>query len=416
LRGFVWLSSYRLKPAYFFLCLILFLYLVILDNIYLDHNATTPMAPEVLELVTSVLQNQIGNPSSVHSAGRSARVLVDEAREQVASLIGASPSEIVFTSGGTEANNFALLGVALGLGKSHGHIVTSQVEHPSILNPCLQLETLGFEVDRLKVDGLGRVDGLEDSLKESTLLLSLQHANSETGILQDIERAGEVARKRGILFHTDAVQSVGKIPLQVQDMPVDMLSISAHKLNGPKGIGALYLRKGSPDLFSPICGGGQEKKRRGGTENVAGIVGFGKACELARLSSQEMAKLSSLRDHFLQLVSSQISGVEVFGDLENRLPNTLNLGFEGVEGDTLLIGLDMAGVAVSTGSACSSGTGLPSPVLTAMDIPTDKINSSIRFSLGRSNTIAEIERAAEILVRTVATNRTGMHAERVIKT
>jgi len=386
-----------------------------LDKIYLDHNATTPIAPEVLELVTAVLQNQVGNPSSVHSAGRSARVLVDEAREQVASLIGASPSEIVFTSGGTEANNFALLGVALGLGKTHGHIVTSQVEHPSILNPCLQLETLGFEVDRLKVDSLGRMDGLEDSLKESTLLVSLQHANSETGVLQDIVGAGEIVRKRGILFHTDAVQSVGKISLQAQDMPVDMLSISAHKLNGPKGVGALYLKKGSPDLFAPICGGGQEKKRRGGTENVAGIVGFGKACELARLSSQEMDKISSLRDYFLQLVSSQITGVEVFGDLENRLPNTLNIGFEGVEGDTLLIGLDMAGVAVSTGSACSSGTGLPSPVLTAMGIPTDKINSSIRFSLGKSNTIAEIERAVEILVRTVSTNRKGIHAERVIK-
>ena len=386
-----------------------------MDKIYLDHNATTPIAPEVLELVTAVLQNQVGNPSSVHSAGRSARVLVDEAREQVASLIGASPSEIVFTSGGTEANNFALLGVALGLGKTHGHIVTSQVEHPSILNPCLQLETLGFEVDRLKVDSLGRMDGLEDSLKESTLLVSLQHANSETGVLQDIAGAGEIVRKRGILFHTDAVQSVGKISLQAQDMPVDMLSISAHKLNGPKGVGALYLKKGSPDLFAPICGGGQEKKRRGGTENVAGIVGFGKACELARLSSQEMDKISSLRDHFLQLVSSQITGVEVFGDLENRLPNTLNIGFEGVEGDTLLIGLDMAGVAVSTGSACSSGTGLPSPVLTAMGIPTDKINSSIRFSLGKSNTIAEIERAVEILVRTVSTNRKGAHAERVIK-
>ena len=386
-----------------------------MDKIYLDHNATTPIAPEVMELVTSVLQNQIGNPSSVHSAGRSARVLVDEAREQVASLIGASPSEIVFTSGGTEANNFALVGVALGLGKTRGHIVTSQVEHPSILNPCLQLESLGFEVDRLKVDRFGRIDGFEDYLTESTLLVSLQHANSETGVLQDIESAGEIARKRGILFHTDAVQSVGKIPLRVQDMPVDMMSISAHKLNGPKGVGALYLRKGSPDLFSPICGGGQEKKRRGGTENVAGIVGFGKACELARLSSQETSKLSSLRDHFLHLVSSQISGVEVFGDLENRLPNTLNLGFEGVEGDTLLIGLDMAGVAVSTGSACSSGTGLPSPVLTAMGIQTDKINSSIRFSLGKSNTIAEIERASEILVRTVSLNRMGMNAERTIK-
>ncbi len=389
-----------------------------MDKIYLDHNATTPLAPEVLDAVTSVLRDQMGNPSSVHSVGRSARVLIDEAREQVASLLGVSPSEIVFTSGGTEANNFALLGVALGLGKTGGHIVTSQVEHPSVLNPCRQLENLGFRVDRLKVDELGRIDfkELENCLTESTLLVSLQHANSETGVLQDIERAGEIARKKGVLFHTDAVQSAGKIPLRVQDLPVDMLSISAHKLNGPKGVGALYLRKGSPDLFSPVCGGSQEKKRRGGTENVAGIAGFGKACELASLSSQKYSNLSSLCDQFLQMASNLIAGIEVFGDLENRLPNTLNLGFEGVEGDTLLISLDMAGVAVSTGSACSSGSGLPSPVLTAMGIPIDKINSSIRFSLGWSNTMAEIEKAAKILAEAVSVNRTGTHAERAIKT
>jgi cysteine desulfurase len=380
-----------------------------LNKIYFDHNATTPVAPEVLEIVTNVLENQMGNPSSVHSLGRSARVLIDEARERVANLIGASPSEIVFTSGGTEANNFALLGVALGLGK--GHIVTSQVEHPSILNPCRQLESLGFDVDLLKVDRLGRIDldALEDCLTESTLLLSLQHANSETGVMQDIEKIGVIARKKGVLFHTDAVQSVGKIPVQIQDSPIDMLSISAHKLNGAKGVGALYLKKGSPDLFPILCGGGQEKKRRGGTENVAGIAGFGKACELAQkhLDSQEPSSLSSLRDHFYKLVSNRISGVEIFGDLENRLPNTLNLGFDGVEGDTLMIGLDMAGVAVSTGSACSSGSGLPSPVLTAMGIPIDKINSSIRFSFGWSNTLAEIEEAVKILEKTVLLNRVG---------
>ena len=386
-----------------------------MDKIYLDHNATTPIAPEVLHIVTSVLRDQVGNPSSVHSMGRSARVLLDEAREQVASLIGASPSEIVFTSGGTEANNLALLGVALGIGKTGGHIVTSQVEHPSVLNPCRQLESMGFVVDRLGVDELGRIDlqSLENCLTESTLLISLQHANSETGVLQDIEKIGEIARKKGVLFHTDAVQSVGKIPLRVQDLPVDMLSISAHKLNGAKGVGALFLKKGSPDLFSPVCGGNQEKKRRGGTENVAGIAGFGKACELAqkRVDSLEFLNLSSLREHFYQLVSTLISGVEIFGDLENRLPNTLNLGFEAVEGDTLLISLDMAGVAVSTGSACSSGSGLPSPVLTAMGIPFDKINSSIRFSFGWSNTTAEIEKAVKILAQTVSLNRTGTPAD-----
>ena len=386
-----------------------------MDKIYLDHNATTPIAPEVLHIVTSVLRDQVGNPSSVHSMGRSARVLLDEAREQVASLIGASPSEIVFTSGGTEANNLALLGVALGIGKTGGHIVTSQVEHPSVLNPCRQLESMGFVVDRLRVDELGRIDlqSLENCLTESTLLISLQHANSETGVLQDIEKIGEIARKKGVLFHTDAVQSVGKIPLRVQDLPVDMLSISAHKLNGAKGVGALFLKKGSPDLFSPVCGGNQEKKRRGGTENVAGIAGFGKACELAqkRVDSLEFLNLSSLREHFYQLVSTLISGVGIFGDLENRLPNTLNLGFEAVEGDTLLISLDMAGVAVSTGSACSSGSGLPSPVLTAMGIPFDKINSSIRFSFGWSNTTAEIEKAVKILAQTVSLNRTGTPAD-----
>ena len=361
------------------------------------------------------MRDQVGNPSSVHSMGRSARVLLDEAREQVASLIGASPSEIVFTSGGTEANNLALLGVALGIGKTGGHIVTSQVEHPSVLNPCRQLESMGFVVDRLRVDELGRIDlqSLENCLTESTLLISLQHANSETGVLQDIEKIGEIARKKGVLFHTDAVQSVGKIPLRVQDLPVDMLSISSHKLNGAKGVGALFLKKGSPDLFSPVCGGNQEKKRRGGTENVAGIAGFGKACELAqkRVDSLEFLNLSSLREHFYQLVSTLISGVEIFGDLENRLPNTLNLGFEAVEGDTLLISLDMAGVAVSTGSACSSGSGLPSPVLTAMGIPFDKINSSIRFSFGWSNTTAEIEKAVKILAQTVSLNRTGTPAD-----
>jgi cysteine desulfurase len=387
-----------------------------LRKIYLDHNATTPVAPEVLEIVTSVLRDQIGNPSSVHSLGRSARVLIDEAREKVADLIGASPSEIVFTSGGTEANNFALLGVALASGK--GHIVTSQVEHPSILNPCLQLESMGFNIDRIKVDAQGRIDlqVLENCLTESTLLLSLQHANSETGVLQDIEKIGAIAKKKGVLFHTDAVQSIGKIPVRVQDVPVDMLSISAHKLNGTKGTGALYLKRGSPDLFSPLCGGGQEKKRRGGTENVAGIAGFGKACELAQKHLVDSSTLSALRDHFYHLVTNLISGVEIFGDLDNRLPNTLNLGFEGVEGDTLLIGLDMAGVAVSTGSACSSGSGLPSPVLTSMAIPIEKINSSIRFSFGWSNTMEEMEQAAKVLAQAVSTNRAGISATVSINT
>lgn len=379
-----------------------------MEKIYLDHNATTPLHPEVLEAMLPALRENFGNPSSVHSFGRSARVQLDEAREKVAHLIGAHSSEIIFTSGGTEANNLALLGVAFrDKGKN---IITSKTEHPSIINPCRQLEGQGVEVHYLDVDRFGRIDidDLESQISESTALISLQHANSETGVLQDIKRAGEIARNRGILFHTDAVQSVAKIPFDLEEYPVDMLSMSAHKFNGPKGVGALYLRKGTSALFSPVCGGSQEKKRRGGTENVAGIMGFGKACELASRKTREAFKLADLRDYFQNRVCEMIPGTELLGDKTNRLPNTVNLGFEGVEGDTLLIALDMEGIAVSTGSACSSGSGLPSPVLRAMGIPDEKINSSIRFSLGCNTTKLELDFVIETLVKSVSLNKTAV--------
>mgnify|MGYP006417310391 FL=1 len=367
--------------------------MVFMKKIYLDHNATTPLHPEVLDAMLPALQDNFGNPSSIHSFGRSARVQLDEAREKVARLIGASSSEIIFTSGGTEANNLALLGVALD-GKEKS-IITSKTEHPSILNPCRQLEGQGVEVHYLDVDRFGRIDinNLESKITESTALISLQHANSETGVLQDIKKVSELARSKGILFHTDAVQSVAKIEFDLKDYPVDMLSISAHKFNGPKGVGALFLRKGTPALFSPVSGGSQEKKRRGGTENVAGIIGFGKACEMVmeRLSSSEISPVAELRDYFYNKVCEMIPGTELLGDMQNSLPNTLNLGFEGVEGDTLLIAMDMEGVAVSTGSACSSGTGLPSHVLQAMGLADNKINSSIRFSLGCNTTKTELD-------------------------
>ena len=376
-----------------------------MKNIYLDNNATTPLHPEVLEAMLPGLRENYGNPSSIHSFGRSARVQLDEAREKVAHLINAQSSEIIFTSGGTEANNLALLGVAF---KDKGKkIITSKIEHPSVLNPCRQLEEQGVEVHYLDVDGLGRIDmdDLESQITESTALISLQHANSETGVLQDIKRASEIARNKGVLFHTDAVQSVAKMPFDLKDYPVDLMSISAHKFYGPKGVGALYLRKGTPALFSPVCGGNQEKKRRGGTENVAGIMGFGKACELATENMDEASKLADLRDYFQNRVCELIPRTELLGDKVNRLPNTLNLGFDGVEGDTLLIALDMEGVAVSTGSACSSGTGLPSSVLRAMGIPDERINSSIRFSLGCSISKLDLDLVVGALVKAVNLNK-----------
>ena len=384
--------------------------MVFMEKIYLDHNATTPLHPEVLNAMLPALQDNFGNPSSIHSFGRSARVQLDEAREKVARLIGASSSEIIFTSGGTEANNLALLGVALK--DKEKKIITSKTEHPSVLNPCRQLEEQGVEVHYLDVDRFGRIDinNLESQITESTALISLQHANSETGVLQDIKKVSELARSNGVLFHTDAVQSVAKIEFDLKDYPVDMLSISAHKFNGPKGVGALFLRKGTPALFAPVCGGSQEKKRRGGTENVAGIIGFGKACEMAikRVSTLEVSRVAELKDYFYNKVYEMIPGTELFGDMQNSLPNTLNLGFAGVEGDTLLIAMDIEGVAVSTGSACSSGTGLPSPVLQAMGLPDNKINSSIRFSLGCSTTKTELDSVLKTLVKAVSLNNTAI--------
>lgn len=373
--------------------------------IYLDHNATTPLAPEVLEAMLPVLREHFGNPSSIHSHGRFARVRMDEAREQVADLIHAHPGEIVFTSGGTESDNLAVQGAAFALQDKGRHIITSRIEHPAVLNACRELEKLGFEVDYLSVNRFGRVDleQLQQVVNDKTILITIQQGNSEVGTLQDIRKIGEIAHARGVLFHTDAVQSVGKVPVDVKELPVDLLSFSAHKLNGPKGAGALYLRKGCPKLYPLISGGGQEKKRRGGTENVAGIVGFGKACELAKrqLESPGFNYLERMRDGLYQSITNVVSGVELYGDRESRLPNTLSLGFEGVGGDTLLMGLDVEGISVSTGSACSSGSPLPSHVLLAMGIPEEKINGSLRFSVGWSNTRDEMEIVSETLRRII---------------
>jgi len=380
-----------------------------LHKIYLDHNATTPTLPEVLDVMLPFYKDKFGNPSSVHSEGRAARVSLDESREQVAELIGARPDEIVFTSGGSESNNFAILGVALASSSKRRDIVTCEVEHAAILNPLKQLESLDFHVDYLPVDNAGRVDPkkVESVLTESTTLVTIQHANSEVGTLQNINEIGNLVQKTGVLFHTDAVQTVGKVPVNVNALPVDLLSISSHKIYGPKGVGALFVKRGTPALFSPVCGGGQEKKRRGGTENVPGIVGFGKACQIARdhINNGKLEELTKLRDLLRKRIDEVIPNVEYFGCGKNHLPNTLSCGFEGADGEALMIALDMEGISVSTGSACSSGTGMPSKVLSAMRLPLSKINSSLRFSLGWVNTLEDIDFVVKTLAKAILLSR-----------
>ncbi len=376
------------------------------NRIYLDHNATTPVDPKVRAAMLPLLEAEFGNPSSTHAEGRRARVRLDEAREKVAALIGAHPAEILFTSGGTESNNFAILGVALALKNKGRHIVTNAAEHPAVLNPCRQLETLGYAIELLPVDRQGRIDpeDLKRAVTDDTILVSIQHANSEVGTLHDIETLGAIARGKGALFHCDAVQSVGKIPVDVSALPVDFLSISSHKLYGPKGTGALYLKKGAPSLYTPISGGNQEKKRRGGTENMPGIVGFGTACAIAkeRIEAGEPGRMRQLRDRFWDAIVKAVPAAELWGDPDNRLPNTLGFSIPGAAGEAMMIGLDTQGIAVSTGSACSSGSGQPSHVLEAMGVAPALIESSLRLSLGRSNKEAHIEPVARELARLAA--------------
>jgi len=375
-----------------------------MNSIYLDHNATTPVHPDALEAMLPLLREEFGNPSSTHSPGRAARVKLDEAREQVAALIHADAREMVFTSGGTESDNLAILGVARAQKDRGRRIVTTRAEHPAVLNTCQQLEGEGFAIDYAPVDRFGRVEveALEALLSDDTVLVSIQSANSEVGTLQPIDRIAEIVRARGILFHTDAVQSAGKVPVDVQTFPVDLLSLSSHKIYGPKGVGALYIRRGCPQLQPLITGGGQEKKRRGGTENLPGIAGFGRAAELAaQCLDTERGRLASMKTRLRVGLEQNLSGVHLFGHPEESLPNTLNLGFDGVDGQTLMIRLDLEGIHVSTGTACSSGSITPSDVLTAMGVPGDRIQQSIRISLGRGNRAEDIDAVLQALIRLV---------------
>ena len=376
---------------------------------YLDHNATTPLAPAVLDTVTAVLREQFGNASSVHMFGQMAKAQVDGARQAVADLIGGRPQEIVFTSGGTEADNLALRGVAeaAAAGRKR-HLIASAIEHEAVLRTLKALARNGWTVTLLPVDGNGIVapDALEAALTDETALVSIMHANNEVGTVQPIAELAASAHRRGALFHTDAVQSAGKLPLAVDQLGVDLLSLSAHKLNGPKGVGALWVRRGLR-LVASQTGGGQERNRRAGTENVPGIAGFGAAARLAAATADAGgAEIAALRDRLEAGILDNVPGAVVNGDRERRIPNTTNISFEGVEAESLLIALDLEGVAVSTGSACSSGTLEPSHVLRAMGCSPHRTQSSIRFSLGLGNTTGQIDRVIEIMPRVVGKLRT----------
>jgi len=360
------------------------------QQIYLDFNATTPIAPEVAAVMSQVLTEPFGNPSSEHWAGLPARQAVEKARGQVSALLHCSADEVVFTSGGSESNNHALKGVFFAQGGRGGHIITTQVEHPAVLNPCRFLERLGASVTFLPVDGFGRVDpdNVRRALTPRTMLISVMHANNEVGTLQPISEIGCIARERGILFHSDAAQSVGKIPVHVDELGVDLLSLAGHKAYAPKGVGVLYVRKGV--RLEPLMhGAGHESGRRAGTENVLLDVALGAACDLAQ-SWMEVESIGQLRDLFWQLLQTRFGkGVVLNGHPTERLPNTLNVSFVGKIGSTILSGLE--GVAASTGSACHSGSVELSPVLKAMKVPPEIGMGAIRFSLGRTTTREEIE-------------------------
>lgn len=373
--------------------------------VYLDYHATTPVDPRVLEAMLPFFLEKFGNASSRHHAfGWEAEHAVETARKQVAELIGASPQEIVFTSGATESNNLALKGVAARFAGKGGHILTALTEHKAVLDTCHWLEQAGFQVTYLPVDrdGLIDLDRLRRSIRPDTFLISIMHANNEIGVLQPLADIGRIARERGVLFHTDAAQSAGKVPIDVEQARVDLLSLSAHKMYGPKGVGALYVRRKDPrvEIAPQIHGGGHERGMRSGTLNVPGIVGLGKACEICRLEMpQESERLARLRDLLKRLLEEGLEDLHCNGSMKSRLPNNLNVSFAHVLADSLLMAL--RDVAVSSGSACSSATQAPSHVLQALGVEPDLARSSIRFGLGRFTTQEEIEFAAARVVETV---------------
>ena len=370
---------------------------------YLDYAATTPTHPEVIKAMLPYFTDAFGNPSSIHSYGQEAKGATEEARVKVANLINARDEEIVFTSGGTEADNFAIKGVAFANENRGNHIITSPIEHHAVIETCKFLERRGFRITYLPVDEYGLVDphDVKKAITDKTTLISVMHANNEMGTIEPIAEIGKVAKEAGICFHTDAVQTVGHIPVDVDELEVDLLSMSAHKLYGPKGVGALYVRKGTR-LAPFMHGGEQERKRRASTENVPGIVGFGKAAELARQEmSEEAERLTCLRDRLVKELLEQIDHARLNGHPTMRLPNNANVSIDYVEGESMVLNLDLEGICVSTGSACSSSSLEPSHVLLAMNLSHEQAHSSLRFSLGKWTTEEDIERVLDILPRIV---------------
>ena len=377
-------------------------------RIYLDYAATTPVHPDVLKVMLPYFSENFGNPSSIHSFGQEAKEAVVKARSQVANLIGANAEEIVFTSGGTEADNYALHGVYVANMAKGNHIITTAIEHHAVLEMCKALEKIGAKVTYLPVDRYGMVDSadVKKAITPETIIISVMHANNEVGTVEPIAEIGKIAREAGVSFHTDAVQTAGHIPVKVDDLGVDMLAMSAHKLGGPKGIGALYVRKGTR-IVPLVHGGEQEKGRRASTENVPGIVGFGRAAEIAQRESDKQAKrLTPLRDRLTSGLAKRIGHIHLNGHPTRRLPNNVNMSVDGVEGEHMLLNLDARGICVSTGSACSASSSEPSHVLLALGLSREQARGSIRLSLGRETVERDIDRVLAVLPEVVARLRT----------
>ncbi len=371
-----------------------------MQPIYLDHNATTPVEPEVVQAMLPILVDGFGNASSVHQFGRTAKVALESSRESIAAFINCQPAELFFTSGGTESDNIAILGTAYQFRGKKKHLAVAANEHHAVIESAEHLHHKeGFELSILPVDsaGFANPDELRTALRDDTFLVSIMHGNNETGTIQDLASLSNVAHERNVLFHTDAVQSIGKVKVDVKELGVDMLSLTGHKIYGPKGTGALFIRQGIK--ISPIMyGGSHEKKRRPGTENVAGAVGLAKALEIAdRRMNDDFVKMQELSDYFLSRLESLIPDIKFNGPRRNRIPQTVNVSFKGTTGEPVILGLDMEGIAVASGSACTSGATEPSHVLTAMGIPAHIANGAIRFSLGRSTTKEQLDHVLQVL-------------------
>ena len=369
------------------------------ELIYLDHAATTPVHPDVLGAMMPYFSIQYANPSTLYGFGREAREAVEVARDNVAALIGADSKEIFFTSGATESDNWAIMGIAAALEGKGNHIITSAIEHHAVLGTCEVLKRRGYDLTILPVDGSGMVNPIDvrSEITDQTILITIMHSNNEVGVIEPIAKIGAIAREKGILFHTDATQSVGKVPLNVDELKVDLLSLSGHKLYGPKGVGALYVRKGTR-IQPYLHGGAQEGSKRAGTHNVPGIVGLGKAAEIAQATmSEESARLTALRDRLIGGILTKIPDSQLNGHPTRRLPNNVNVSIAGAEGESMILMLDMNGICVSSGSACTSGSLAASHVLLAMGLPHELAHGSLRLTLGKDTTDAQVDKVLAVL-------------------